>query len=190
MLKIHSGEFRSRILKSPSDNKTTRPYTARSREMVFNHLRGHIKDSTVLDLFAGCGTIGLEAISRGAKQALMVEKNKSIYSLLVENISLLNADDRAISINCDALSEIPLIMSLKPIDIVFLDPPYQMMLEEKMRNRIMIHMSSISQYMSNDGYIVLRTPTLKNFKFHVPSLKGPESHQLGPSMQIHFFIPS
>ena len=73
MLKILGGHLRSRQLKTPKNGDVTRPWTGRARESVFNQLRGHIQGGNVLDLFAGVGTMGLEAVSRGAEHVVMVE---------------------------------------------------------------------------------------------------------------------
>ncbi|MGY8757092.1 MAG: RsmD family RNA methyltransferase, partial [Phycisphaerales bacterium] len=86
MLKILSGQFRSRKLKTPRENDVTRPWTGKARESVMNQLRGHLNGSIVLDLFAGVGTMGLEAVSRGASTVVMVEKDRKIFELLEQNI--------------------------------------------------------------------------------------------------------
>ena len=82
MIKIIGGEYRSRILEGPPDASTTRPITARVKEAVFNLLRGWCDDAVVLDLFAGVGAIGLEAVSRGAREVVLVELNTRIASIL------------------------------------------------------------------------------------------------------------
>src|SRR5947207_15753430 len=86
MLKITAGEFRSRILLSPKDDASSRPYASRVKESVFNLLRGWFEGATVLDLFAGVGTVGLEAVSRGASNVFMMERNGEILRLLQQNI--------------------------------------------------------------------------------------------------------
>ena len=77
MLRIIAGEYKSRRLLSPPDASRSRPYTQRLKESVFNILRGRLDGANVLDLFAGVGTIGLEAVSRGARMVLMVEHSTS-----------------------------------------------------------------------------------------------------------------
>ena len=100
MLKILGGQFKSRKLKTPRDNETTRPWTGRARESVFNQLRGHINDGIILDLFAGIGTMGLEAVSRGAKTVVLVERDRKIFEILEENIDTLGCKE-----NCNCYSK-------------------------------------------------------------------------------------
>src|SRR5262245_15938357 len=78
MLKIIAGEFRSRKLLTPDDGSVSRPYGARVKESIFNLLRGWFEGATVIDLFAGVGTMGLEAVSRGAARVFMVERDRHI----------------------------------------------------------------------------------------------------------------
>ncbi|MGY8754041.1 MAG: 16S rRNA (guanine(966)-N(2))-methyltransferase RsmD, partial [Phycisphaerales bacterium] len=130
MLKILSGQFKSRRLKTPRDNETTRPWTGRARESVFNQLRGHINEGIVLDLFAGVGTMGLEAASRGAKEVVLVEQDRKIFAMLENNIATLDCKDTAIALQSDALSSIPLLRVQRPVDVIFIDPPYAMMIDE------------------------------------------------------------
>ncbi len=188
MLKILGGQFRSRKLKTPSDNDITRPWTGRARESVVNQLRGHLQDGVILDLFAGVGTMGLEAISRGAKTAVMVEKDRKIFTMLEENIATLDCNSNAVALHADALSSIPLLRIPRPIDIAFVDPPYVMMADEPLRNRIFEQLSNIAPLLDDDGFIVLRTPLDPNKHSHeIENLLGPEMHKSGAGMWILFY---
>ncbi|MBC8309213.1 MAG: 16S rRNA (guanine(966)-N(2))-methyltransferase RsmD [Phycisphaerales bacterium] len=188
MLKILGGQFRSRRLKTPRDNDITRPWTGRARESVANQLRGHLQDAVVLDLFAGVGTMGLEAISRGAKTAIMVEKDRKIFSILEENIKNLDCSTKAIALQADALSSIPLLRVPRPVDIVFIDPPYIMMSQDSLRRRILEQIANIEPLLSSDGFIVLRTPVSPIQTDHsIEQLEGPEIHKEGSGMWILFY---
>jgi 16S rRNA (guanine966-N2)-methyltransferase len=188
VLKILGGQLRSRKLKTPHGNNLTRPWTGRARESVMNKLRGHLQDSVVLDLFAGVGTMGLEAISRGAKTVVMVEKDKKIFSILQENIEAITSDEIAIPIQGDALSSIPILRIAKPVDIVFIDPPYKMMMNEASRNRVLEQVNKIGLILDTEGFIVLRTPVNPNTTNHaVDSLGGPEISKEGTGMWILFY---
>ena len=100
-----------------------RPTTDRVRESLFNVLRAHIDfdDIRVLDLFAGTGALGLEALSRGAAHATFVDNGRFAQRLIKENVAKLRVQDRAevIASPADRLGSAP-----SPVDLVFLDPPY------------------------------------------------------------------
>jgi 16S rRNA (guanine966-N2)-methyltransferase len=188
VLKILGGQFRSRRLKTPRENDVTRPWTGKARESVMNQLRGHLNDRIILDLFAGVGTMGLEAISRGANTAVMVEKDRKIFTLLQENIEILGCQNQAVPIQADALSSIPLLRVPRPIDVVFIDPPYPMMKQETLRNMVLEQIDKISHILDPEGLIVLRTPENPTQVSHaIESLAGPEIHKEGAGMWILFY---
>jgi 16S rRNA (guanine966-N2)-methyltransferase len=188
MLKILGGQFKSRKLKTPRDNETTRPWTGRARESVFNQLRGHLNEGIVLDLFAGVGTMGLEAISRGSHTVIMVEKDRKIFDLLHTNIEAMGCSSKAIAIHGDALSSVPLLRAPHPIDIAFVDPPYAMMANETFREKILEQVANIGAILHDEGLIVLRSPMDPNLQDHsVDNLVGPEIHKEATNMWILFY---
>lgn len=188
MLKILGGQFKSRKLKTPKDTQTTRPWTGRARESVFNQLRGHLNEGIVLDLFAGVGTMGLEAISRGAKTAILVEQDRKVYAMLEQNIKTIGCGDQAIALQSDALSSIPLLRVPRPVDVVFIDPPYAMMVEEIMRERILEQIANLEPILDPEGLIILRTPLNPKIHSHaIDTLAGPEIHKMGTNMWILFY---
>ncbi len=187
MLKILGGQFKSRKLKTPRDNEITRPWTGRARESVFNQLRGHLNGAIVLDLFAGVGTMGLEAISRGATTAVLVEQDRKIFAMLEANINSLGCSE-AIALQCDALSSIPLLRVPRPVDVVFIDPPYAMMADENARQRIFEQLGNFETILDSEGLIVLRTPIDPNRTPHsIDALAGPEIHRKGTGMWVLFY---
>lgn len=122
MIRIIGGEHRSRQLKV-LDRPGLRPTPDRVRETLFNWLAAHIAGARVLDLFAGSGALGFEALSRGAAWCDFVEKDAAAARLLQENIQLLRLSQRAQLKRQDALAFLKLIPE-QPYDVVFLDPPY------------------------------------------------------------------
>jgi 16S rRNA (guanine966-N2)-methyltransferase len=129
VLKIISGEYRSRILLTPEGEDRTRPMVARVKESVFAMLHGWFKGARVLDLFAGVGTVGLECASRGAAEVVMIERDREVFRYLEHNIKTLGCEERAIAVQADALGPTALARSPKPVDLVFMDPPYALMVE-------------------------------------------------------------
>lgn len=121
-VRIIGGEFGGRRLGFP-DQRGLRPTADRVRETLFNWLAPHLPGARVLDLFAGSGALGLEALSRGAAHVLLVEQARTVAQKLRDNLALLGARDRAEVRQADArrlLAGRP----DAPYDIVFLDPPY------------------------------------------------------------------
>jgi 16S rRNA (guanine966-N2)-methyltransferase len=188
MLKVIGGQYKSRHLKTPKDSETTRPWTGRARESVFNQLRGHIPDGAVLDLFAGVGTMGLEAASRGAKAVVMIERDRKVMELLQNNIQTLGCSEQVQAVSADALGSVPLLRSPKPLDVAFVDPPYAMMSDDGMRQRILEQIAKIGELLADDGYIVLRSPINPHRVDHtIQALDGPELHKHGAGMWVLFY---
>ena len=132
-MRIVGGEFRGRSLATPKSNDI-RPTTDRTRESLFNilsHSYPEALDGTrVLDLFAGTGAVGLEALSRGCRQALFVEQGVEGRGLLQNNIEAFGLQGRAKVFRRDATS-LGSVGTMEPFHLVFADPPYAMGLGEK-----------------------------------------------------------
>lgn len=128
MLRIITGEWRGRKIDVPGV-KTTRPTSDRVRESLFNLLESRIaqdglalSDMMVLDAFAGSGSLGLEALSRGAKHVTFFEQNPKAFSIVNQNIRSLGIPlDRVKNLRLDATKP---VKTDAPCDLVFLDPPY------------------------------------------------------------------
>lgn len=125
-MRIVGGEFRGRSLATPKSN-AIRPTIDRTRESLFNiisHVYPEAVDgSRVLDLFAGTGAVGLEALSRGCRSALFVENGVEGRGLLWENIEQFGLHGRARILRRDATS-LGTVRNIDPFHFVFADPPY------------------------------------------------------------------
>jgi 16S rRNA (guanine966-N2)-methyltransferase len=132
-MRVVAGKFRGRNLKSPSGNEI-RPTADRLRESVFNilvHAYGDpITDARVLDLFAGTGALGIEALSRGAKFALFVDDGPEARALIRENVEALGLGGAAKIFRRDA-ANLGAAHPNEPFSLVFCDPPYGKGLAEK-----------------------------------------------------------
>lgn len=126
-LRILGGAFKGRILKSPNE-KTTRPTQGVLRAAVFNICQAEIENATFLDLFAGSGSMGLEALSRGAKSATFVEKDKKAAACIRDNVSLLHMQEKSHIFSLDAKTV--LNKMTEPFDIIYIDPPYDTNVKE------------------------------------------------------------
>lgn len=123
-MRIISGSARGRKILSPQSS-VTRPTLDRIKESIFNIIQNQIYGSMVLDVFAGTGSLGLEAASRGAKFSYLVDKSPETYPLLRENIKNLKFEDLCKSFNMDAYSALEEFASKSIVfDLIFIDPPY------------------------------------------------------------------
>ncbi len=132
-MRIVAGAWRGRRIAAPDDPRV-RPTGDRVREAWMSIVHPLLDGARVLDLFAGSGALGLEALSRGAASAEFVELNAPSLRALRENIALLGAGDRAVVRRADALR---VVEALEPgaYDVAFADPPYRLGLAEKIAAR-------------------------------------------------------
>jgi len=126
-MRIIGGQHRGRKLLIPSSN-TTRPTADLVKSSLFNILQNEITDCNVLDLFAGSGALGLEALSRGAKFACFVEKDKACYDILRKNCDMITGEKLILNLDCKTALK-TLSQKNYKFNLVFLDPPYESKLE-------------------------------------------------------------
>ena len=148
-MRVIAGTARSVPLLSPEGNGT-RPTTDRIKETLFNIISDRVQGARFLDLFAGSGQIGIEALSRGAKKATFLEKNKKVTDLIRVNLEKTRLSDNSEVKRCDVLSAFPVIRDDGPYDIIYMDPPYDLHIEEQV-------ISEISQQglLAQDGIIIV-----------------------------------
>ncbi|SHJ20922.1 16S rRNA (guanine(966)-N(2))-methyltransferase RsmD [Hespellia stercorisuis] len=113
------------------DGTETRPTTDRIKETLFNMISTYLCDSKFLDLFAGSGGIGIEALSRGAGEAVFVEKNPKAMECIKANLEHTRLEDRAVPMSTDALTALHRLNGSKKFDYIFMDPPYGQELEKQ-----------------------------------------------------------
>lgn len=125
-MRVIAGTARHLPLKT-IETMDTRPTTDRVKETLFNMLNPYLPGCRFLDLFAGSGAIGIEALSRGASQAVFVENSESALSCIRHNLSFTHLDDRAEVMPGDVLTVIRRLdrLEVPPFDIIFMDPPYR-----------------------------------------------------------------
>lgn len=157
-MRIVAGEFRSRRLHTPGDASVTRPYPDRVKVSLFDLLRGQFEGARVLDAFCGVGTLGLEAVSRGASYCVFVERDKGVAALLQRNIQELGVTDRCEVLIGDALGAGALARCPDPVDVVFLDPPYALVEDPDGWNRVRAHIDRVKDRLRPGGFLIVRTP--------------------------------
>jgi 16S rRNA (guanine966-N2)-methyltransferase len=122
-MRVIAGEFRSRRLKT-LPGLETRPTPDRLRETLFNVLAPMIDGAVFVDAYAGTGAVGIEALSRGARRCIFIERNRAAVAVIRDNLAALGLDARA-----EVFSGKVATVLERTADIVFLDPPYEAIME-------------------------------------------------------------
>jgi 16S rRNA (guanine966-N2)-methyltransferase len=123
-VRVIGGVYRSRRLRAVAGQEV-RPTSDRMRETLFNVLGARVRDSRFLDLCAGSGAVGIEALSRGARHAVFVEQSRRACAVIEANLRELGIADRASLICREAVAWLkPLACEAEPFDLIFFDPPY------------------------------------------------------------------
>jgi 16S rRNA (guanine966-N2)-methyltransferase len=155
-MRIVAGKFRGKALLSPSDD-SIRPTSDRAREAVFSilgsRLSPHFDGMKVLDLFAGTGALGLEALSRGASSAVFVDTGAEARGLIRDHIEAFGIAGIAKLLRRDATALGP-AGTMGPVDLVFLDPPYGQGLGEKALTSLLA-----GNWLAPDATLVLEEST-------------------------------
>jgi len=127
MPRVVTGRFRGAVLQAPEGDKT-RPTTDKVKEALFSIIQAYVPDSEFLDLFAGSGQIGIEALSRGAKRVALVERSGQAASVIAKNLSKIRMDDSdEIRLHKKSVAQALELMGQggERFDIIFMDPPYK-----------------------------------------------------------------
>ncbi len=123
-MRVIAGRFRGLKLNEPKDDKLIRPTTDRVKEDIFNIINLYVPDSKFLDLYSGTGAIAIEAVSRGAEYAHMVERSNESIRIMKSNIEKTKCEDEFVIIKSDVNKF--LSTTRNKYDIIFLDPPYML----------------------------------------------------------------
>ena len=129
-MRVIAGTARSMPLKTIK-GLDIRPTTDKTKETLFNVLQQDVPGCRFLDLFSGTGAIAIEALSRGADHAVLVEQSPKAAECILDNLKFTKLADRAELHKCDALTALRRLEGQKPFDIIFMDPPYDQGLERQ-----------------------------------------------------------
>ncbi len=148
-LRIISGSKRGMNLQTP-EGLGTRPTSDRIKETLFNMISFDIPGCRFLDLFSGSGQMGIEALSRGASEAVFVEKDKSAISCIENNLSKAKFTDEATLYKEDVFSALNKLNGSEEFDFVFMDPPYNKLIEKQVLESL-----ANKSYISNETIIIV-----------------------------------
>ena len=154
-MRVISGKYKGRILEYEITG--TRPTMDRVKESLFAMLQSNILESIVLDLFAGSGNLGIEALSEGASYCYFVDSNKKAINVIKKNLNNIGIDGYEI-LNCDYKKALSILD--KKFNLIFLDPPYD-------TNYIEESIALIVKYdlLENDGIIICESDILDKIKY-------------------------
>lgn len=178
-MRIIAGRYRGRKLKSPPSSQT-RPTSDRLRETLFNILTPRIKGARFLDLCAGTGAVGIEALSRGASYVTFVDKSRKMCELIQANLDALDVEQSEVAIVADdALSFLRHFVKKgeQPFDIVFFDPPYAADYEA-----VLNLISDTTVILHPDGIVVVEHYKKKSLPEQFNSLKRYREVRQGDSV--------
>lgn len=123
-MRVISGKARGTKLSS-IESLSTRPTLDRVKESLFNIIQNNLKGAVVLDLFAGSGQLGIEALSRGADKAYLCDINRDAVKMIKQNLEKTKLKDKAVVINEDYKKALRTLNTNEKFDIIFIDPPYK-----------------------------------------------------------------
>ena len=165
-MRIIAGEAKNRIIKTRK-GFDTRPTLESVKESLFSIIATYIEGSVFLDLFSGSGSISLEAISRGAKRAVMIEKDGEALKYIIKNIDNLAFSDRCRAYKNDVIRAIEILgRKNEKFDIIFMDPPYQDNVTKKVLKAI-----DKANILAEDGLIICEHHLLEDLEDNIASFR-------------------
>ncbi len=177
-MRVIAGKARRLALKT-IEGQDTRPTTDRIKETLFNMIQGDMPGCCFLDLFSGSGAIGIEALSRGAELAVMLEQNPRAAECIRENLKTTKLEDNAIVMNCDVMTGLGRLEEKGHVfDFIFMDPPYDAGWEKRVLQYLadspLIHedttiiveasLDTTFDYLEEMGYGIIREKVYKTNK--------------------------
>lgn len=158
-MRIIAGQFGSRRIEAPA-GMDTRPTLDKVREAVFSSLGGSFEKGNMLDLYAGSGANGLEALSRGMDQAVFVDKDRRAVNAIRKNIAALGVKDRTRILSCPDLKALSLLKDEgMRFSLIYMDPPYA-----KQKNKEILSLISEYELLETGGTVIIES--IREDEFH------------------------
>lgn len=177
-MRVITGSAKGTTLKTP-DGMLTRPTTERVKEALFSSLHFMLPGRSVLDLFAGTGQMGIEAVSRGAASCVFIDNRKESVALIKENLRRAKMEKQGKVLQSDYLAYLE--RCREKFDIILLDPPYA----EKFLENALQKISEID-ILAEDGIIITERPVEKCLEGEFPGLTRLKDHRYGKIMITTF----
>lgn len=161
MMRVITGSARGRKLATLEGTDVTRPTSESVKEAVFSMIQFEIENKVVLDLFAGSGQMGIEAISRGAKHCTFIESDRNAKAIIEQNVKTCKFENESTVISADAVS---FLSRNNSFDIVFVDPPYKSGLAQKV-------LGKINAVLTENAFVICETDFSESLPENPDSLK-------------------
>ena len=165
-MRITSGTLKNRKIKSRG-GKETRPTLERIKEAIFSIIGDKITDARFLDLYSGTGNMAIEALSRGASRAVMIEQDKEALRIIIDNVNDLKLDGKCRAYKNDVIRAIEILgRKNEKFDIIFMDPPYQDNVTKKVLKAI-----EKANILTEDGVIICEHHLLEDLEDNIASFR-------------------
>ncbi|HAI86512.1 MAG TPA: 16S rRNA (guanine(966)-N(2))-methyltransferase RsmD [Firmicutes bacterium] len=183
-MRVIAGRARGRPIACPK-GRSTRPTSDRVRESLFAIIGQRVQGSRVLDLFAGCGSLGIEALSRGADMCVLVDCDRRACRVITHNLQTLGLEKQALVVCTDAVGSIRQtrggVSENAPYDLVFADPPYALGIAES----LLLHIDN-PQLLAGDGVFVVEHSSRADWPARFGRLEQARQERYGDS-KISFY---
>lgn len=180
-MRIIAGTAKGRIIKTRKGLET-RPTLESVKESLFSIIHPYIENSNFLDLFSGSGSIGLEALSRGAKKAIMIEKDAEALKYIIENINTLGFENSCRAYKNDVISAIEILgRKNEKFDIIFMDPPYKDEYCKKVLKAI-----SKAKILNEDGLIICEHHLFENLEDELYDFKKSDERKYNKKVMTFY----
>jgi len=176
LMRIISGEAKGRRIKAPR-GRATRPMRDFVREAVFGMLGEKARGARVLDLFAGSGSLGLEALSRGAESAVFVDRGREPVRVIMENLDNLGMSQRGTVVRAEVLEYLGREkLPAPPFDLIFIDPPYK--IDVAYRDEILRRLAE-GGFLGPSAVVIIEAPLRSSIPEPPPGLSFRERRKYG-----------
>lgn len=176
-MRVITGSAKGKNLVTPEGREVTRPTGGKTKEGIFSSIQFLIEGATVLDIYAGSGQLGIEALSRGAKKAIFVDSAKEAQKCILENIKNCGFEDKAQLKTTDAI--LYLSGTMERFDIVFMDPPYA-------AEQLPLALPAVSKIMNKGGVAICETAKTVDLKDNYFGLKLYKEYRYGKTKVLAF----
>ena len=158
-MRVIAGECRSMPLKTPAGDDITRPTQDIIKETLFNIIQGDVPGAVMIDLFAGSGQIGIEALSRGATKVYFIDNGREPIKCITDNVNFTKMQDKAVILKQDAVAGLQSVFE-KHVDIVFMDAPYLKGYEKNVLKQL-----SVMRYVDSDTIVIIEADKKDDFSY-------------------------